>query len=193
MKETKTKDILFYSSVVIGLLQPAVTHAGGGEMIQFGVMDWVWKIVNFAILVFLLVKFVKKPLQNYLEQRRETLQKTFNEAKEAKEMAQKALKEVEDRLVVKDKEIADILETAKESGEREKARLIEEGERMKQRILEQAKINIDYEVRKAKEAIQNEAAEAALMRAEQMIKEGITETDQERLFRESLKLLEGKN
>lgn len=175
------------------LLLPANVFAGGGEMIQMGLMDWVWKIVNFAILVFLLLKFVKKPLQNYLQQRKETIEKTLKEAREAKELAQRALAEVEERLVLKDKEIAAILESAKDSGEREKARLFEEGERMKTRILDQARMNIDYELRKAKEAIQVEAAESALARAEQMIKEEITEKDQERLFKESLKLLEAKN
>lgn len=167
--------------------------AGGGEQHGNTLMDWVWKIVNFGLLVFLLVKFVKKPLQDFLQQRKETIEKTLKEAKEAKELAQKALSEVEQKLATKDKEIAAIVEGAKESGEIERARLIEEAEKMKIRIMEQAKMNIDYEVRKAKEAIQNEAAHAALVRAEEMIRDGITEKDQERLFQESLKLLEGKN
>jgi len=167
--------------------------AGGGEEHVHTLMDWVWKIVNFGLLVFILVKFVKKPLQDFLQQRKETIEKTLKEAKEAKELAQKALAEVEQKLASKDKEIASIVDGAKEAGEIERTRLIEEAEKMKVRIIEQAKMNIDYELRKAKEAIQNEAAEAALIRAEEMIKENITDKDQERLFQESLKLLEGKN
>ncbi len=171
----------------------ATVYAGGGEMVHMGFMDWVWKVINFAILVFLLVKFVKKPLQDYLQQRKETVEKTLKEAKEAKELAQKALTDVEERLALKDKEIAEIIESARESGEREKARLIQEADNMRLRIIDQAKINIDYELRKAKEVLQQEAAEAALQRAEQLIKEEITEVDQDRLFKESLKLLEAKN
>ncbi len=180
---------------LVGLLlaAPFTAHAAGGGEHGNSLLDWVWKLINFGILVFLLVKFVKKPLQDYLQQRKETIEKTLKEAREAKEMAQKALADVEERLVLKDKEIAAIIESAQDSGQREKARLIEEGEKMKLRILEQARMNIDYELRKAKEALHAEAAEAALSRAEQRIKEEITEKDQDRLFRESLKLLEGKN
>ncbi|MCX8070198.1 MAG: F0F1 ATP synthase subunit B [Thermodesulfovibrionales bacterium] len=189
------KSISFISVLFLQLLflMSTPVFAGGGGEHGTSLMDWVWKIVNFGLLVFLLVKFVKKPLQDFLQQRKDTIEKTLKEAKEAKELAQKALAEVEQKLASKDKELAAIVEGAKESGELERARLIEDAEKMKVRIIEQAKMNIDYEVRKAKEAIQNEAAEAALIRAEEMIREGITEKDQERLFQESLKLLEGKN
>lgn len=184
---------IFLSGSLVLFFATSSFAAGGGGEHGFTLMDWFWKFLNFAILVFLLVKFVKKPLQDYLQQRKENIEKTLKEAKEAKELAQKALTEVEERLVLKDKEIASILEAAKESGEREKARLIEEGEKMRVKIIEQAKINIDYEVRKAKEVIQTEAAEAAMSKAEDMIKSNITDKDQDRLFQESLKLLEGKN
>ncbi|MCX8026296.1 MAG: F0F1 ATP synthase subunit B [Thermodesulfovibrionales bacterium] len=193
MKNYLLKSSLSVSVFLLALCFSTPSFAAGGGEHGFTLMDWFWKFLNFGILVFLLVKFVKKPIQDYLQQRKENIEKTLNEAKEAKELAQKALTEVEERLVLKDKEIASILEAAKEGGEKEKARLIEEGERMRVKILEQAKINIDYEVRKAKEAIQTEAAEAAMARAEELIKENITEKDQDRLFQESLKLLEGKN
>jgi F-type H+-transporting ATPase subunit b len=190
-KRVTFKKSSLFCGVFLAIASPV--YAGGGEMVHMGLMDWVWKVVNFAILVFLLVKFVKRPLQDYLQQRKETVEKTLMEAKEAKELAQKALTEVEERLALKDKEVAEIIESARESGEREKARLIQEADNMRVRIIDQAKINIDYELRKAKEALQHEAAEAALQRAEQLIKEEITEQDQDRLFRESLRLLEAKN
>jgi F-type H+-transporting ATPase subunit b len=156
-------------------------------------MDWVWRILNFAILIFILVKFLNKPLKDYLRQRKELIQKSIKEAQEAKEIAMKALAEVEERLKVKDKEIEEIILSAKGSGERERQRLIEEGEKLKVKILEQAKTNIDYELKKAKEAIQSEAADAAIQLAEEKIKAKLTKDDQERLLKESLKLLEGRN
>lgn len=156
-------------------------------------MDWVWRIVNFAILVIILVKFLNKPLRDYLRQRKELIEKSIKEAQEAKELAQRALREVEERLKLKDKEVEEILNSARNSGERERDRLIEEGERLKDKILEQAKINIDFEVKRAKQAIKAEAADAALKLAEEKIKSKITKEDQERLLKESLKLIEGRN
>lgn len=175
-------------------LSPVVVFAAGaGGKGGGSFMDWFWRILNFAILIFILVKFLNKPLKDYLRQRKELIEKSIKEAQEAKEIAMKALAEVEERLKIKDKEIEEIILSAKGSGEREKQRLIEEGEKLKVKILEQAKTNIDYELKKAKEAIQSEAADAAIQLAEEKIKAKLTKDDQERLLKESLKLLEGRN
>ncbi len=171
----------------------AIAAGGGGEHAETSPMEWVWKIVNFAILVFVLVKFAGKPLKGYLQQRQELIEKSIKDSQEAKELARKALSEVEQRLKLKDKEVAEIIASAKESGEREKVRLVEEGEKMKEKILAQAKTNIDFEVKRAKEVIQAEAVDAAMQLAEEKIKNKLTEKDQEKLLQESLKLIEGRN
>jgi len=119
--------------------------------------------------------------------------KSIQESREAKEMAARALAEVEERLKLKDKEVADIIAAAVEAGEREKARLIEDGEKMQLRIVEQAKANIDLEVKKAKQAIQTEAFETSLRIAEEKIKSRMTSKERERLLKESIKMIEGKN
>jgi F-type H+-transporting ATPase subunit b len=160
-----------------------------GLEVEYGFKYWLWKIVNFAILALILVVFLAKPLKKYLQQRRELIEKSIREAQEAKELARKALAEVEERLKLKDKEMEDIITSARSSGEREKERLIEEGERLKVKILKQAKTNIDYEVKRAKEAIKAEAVEAAMEIAEEKIKKRLTKDDQEKLLQESLKLL----
>jgi F-type H+-transporting ATPase subunit b len=135
------------------------------------------------------VKFIAKPLKGYLQQRKELIEKSIKESQEAKELAKKALAEVEERLRLKDKEIEEIVSSARSSGEREKERLIQEGEKLRVKIIEQAKTNIDFEVKRAKDAIKAEAVEAAMQLAEEKIKSKLTKEDQERLLRESLNLL----
>ncbi|MBI4685234.1 MAG: F0F1 ATP synthase subunit B [Nitrospirae bacterium] len=177
------------------LLSAAIAFASGGEEGGAGAIfkDYLWKIINFGILFFILYKYGKKPLQSFLRQRTELIEKGLKEAKEAKELAQKALAEVEERLKAKDKEVEDIISSARESGEKEKARLVEEGNRMKEKILEQAKVNIDYEVKKAKEAVKEEAVEIAMELAEKKLKEKLTKEEQLKLLEESLVKIEGKN
>jgi len=171
---------------------PVFAAEGGGEH-GGSAMEWVWRLVNFGILVFVLVKFTGKPMKDYFQQRKALIEKSIQEAREAKELAAKALAEVEERLKLKDKEIETIKAASVSSGEREKIRLIEEGERLRTQILQQAKSNIDYEVKKAKDIIKAEAVEAAMQLAEEKIKSKMTKEDQDRLLQESLKLLEGKN
>ena len=118
--------------------------------------------------------------------------KTLQEAKEAKEAAQKALREVEGRLKAKDAEIEAIIAAAKRSGEQERDQIIEDSARLKAQIVEQAKTNIDFEVKHAKEVIKAEAVEIAMELAEKKIKEKITKDDQEKLLQDSLVRIGGK-
>ena len=172
---------------------PTLTFAAEEGEHGASVMSWVWKIVNFAILVFALVYFLAKPIKEHLRLRRELIEKSIKEGQEAKALAAKALAEVQERLKLKDNEVAAIISSAVESGEREKARLIEECEKLKVKIIEQAKTNIDFEVKKAKEAIQAEAVDASIKLAEEKIKARMTPQEQERLLKESISLIEGKN
>jgi len=177
------------------LLFTSLAFASGGEEGSAGAIakDYLWKIINFGILFFVLYKYGKKPLQDFLKKRTELIEKSLKEAKEAKELAQKALAEVEERLKGKDREIDEIISSARESGEKEKARLIEEGSRMKEKILEQARTNIAYELKKAKETIKEEAAAVAIELAEKKLKEKLTEEAQFKLLEESLAKIESRN
>jgi F-type H+-transporting ATPase subunit b len=191
----KTKIILVCSILAILLIPVFVfaAEAEHGDAHGTSIMSWVWKLLNFGILVGVLSYFLAKPIKEHLKQRRDLIEKSIKESQEAKSLAAKALAEVEERLKLKDREIADIISSAIESGQREKARLIEEGEKLKVKIVEQAKTNIEFEVKKAKQVIQAEAVEASIKLAEDKIKSRMTPQEQERLLKESIKLIEGKN
>lgn len=174
-------------------LSVAFGSSGGEEGAQVSIWkDYMWKIINFGILVFILVKFVKKPFQSLLRQRTEMIEKTLKEARDAKELAQKALQEVEDRFKTKDKEIEEILSASKRAGEVERERILEESNRLKERIFEQVKVNMEYELKHAKEAIKAEAVDLAMELAEKKLKEKLTKDEQERLLEESLTKIGGK-
>ena len=172
------------------------SEGGGEEAASLGeiLKGYIWPIINFLILVYVLVFFIKKmDLKGFFKKRTELIEQSLREAREAKELAQKALAEVEERLKTKDSEIEQIIASARQSGEKEKARLVEEGDKLKARILEQAKTNIDYEVKRAKEAIKEEAVEIAMELAEKKLKEKLSKDEQLKLLEESLAKIEGKN
>jgi F-type H+-transporting ATPase subunit b len=172
----------------------AFANEGGSEESASIFKAYLWPVINFLILVVVMAYVLKKmDIRGFFKKRTELIEQTLREAREAKELAQKALSEVEERLKVKDTEIAKIIAGAKQSGENEKARLIEEGDKLKTRILEQAKTNIDYEVKKAKESIKEEAVEIAMELAEKKLKEKLSKDEQLKLLEESLAKIEGKN
>jgi len=152
--------------------------------------DWFWPVINFAILVVILVKFLAKPAKEFFKKRTEMIEKSIKDAEAAKELAEKALSEINERFKGVDREINEILDAAKKAGEKEKEAIIAEGERLREKIIEQARHNIEFELQKAKEEIKSEAALMALELAEKQIKERLGKKEQEALIDEYIKKLE---
>ncbi len=190
-----TLNTLLLAAYCIVLTASFAMASGGGEEAPKSLLaTYTPAILNFLVLVALLVFLMKMmDIKGFFRKRTELIEQSLKEAREAKELAQKALAQVEERLKIKDKEMEEILSAAKDSGEREKTRLVEEGDRLKDRILEQTKNNIDFEVKMAKEAIKQEAVAIAMELAEKKLKERLTKEEQIKLLEESLLKIEGKN
>jgi F-type H+-transporting ATPase subunit b len=193
---TKSKHARIFSLCLFATVFMAATAFGiGGEGEAKHVPLWkefLWPVVNFSILVVILIKFVKKPFQDFLKERTDLIRKTLDEARQAKELAQKALQEVEGRLKTKDKEIEQIVSVSQRTGEIERDELIKEGDKLREKILEQARINIEFELKSAKEAIKAEAVELAMELAEKKIKDTVNKEAQEKLLEESLTKIGGR-
>jgi F-type H+-transporting ATPase subunit b len=196
IKSNKLRTVFYLSLCTFHILffSAAALAAEGGEAQESLFKEYLWPVINFLVLLALLIYgFKKADIKGYFKKRTELIEQTLNEARQAKELAQKALAEVEERLKVKDKEIEEIVASAKYSGEREKARLAEEGERMKEKIMEQARTNIEFELKRAKETIKEEAVEIAMELAEKKLKGKMTKEEQMKLLEESVAKIEGKN
>jgi len=191
----KIIQILAFALFNLAIVSFVFASSGGGEGAEHAApwwKDYIWKIINFLLLFILLFKFAKKPMQNFFQKRTELIEKTLNEAKEAKAASLKALQEVETRLKAKDTEIEAILAASRKSGEQERDSIIVESDRLKAKIMEQAKTNIEYELKQAKEAIKAEAVELAMELAEKKLKEKLTKEEQEKLLEDSLTKIGGK-
>jgi F-type H+-transporting ATPase subunit b len=193
ISKLKSKIFFVLSTVYCSLFTASSAFAEGAEHAPSW-KAWVWPVINFAVLVALLVYMLKKfDIKAALKKRTELIEKSLKEAEEAKQLAQKALDEVRGRLKNTDKEMTEIIEATRKSGEKEKAALIAEGEKLKNIILQQAKTNIEFELQKARRAIKSEAALAALELAEKQIKEQLGKKEQLTLIDEYIKKIEVKN
>ena len=175
----------------IVLASAAFASSGGGH--ESELKDWIWPVINFSILAFILFYFGRKPVKEFFKNRTEMIEKSLKDASEAKELARKTLNEVQARFKNTDREMEDILNAARKSGEKEKEAIIAEGETLKVKIIEQAKANIDFELQKAKEQIKSDASLLALELAETQIKEKLGKKEQETLIDDYINKLEGKN
>ena len=167
---------------VLGLAAAAYAAEGGGTEVT--TMDWVWRIVNFAIILGVLIYFLKKPVQTMLRKRIEDIETALAEAKRAREEALKRLAEVEARLKDKDAEVQSLVKLAEENGRKEREQIIADSAKAGESILASAKENIDAELLKAKDALRREAALLAVEMAEKIVKENIKKEDQNRIVEE---------
>ena len=155
------------------------SHSGGSDM--------MWRIVNFAILaiaLFLTIRYLK--VKDFFADRKKSIMAGLEEAKKAKEDAEKKAKEFELKFSSLDKRLEEIYQEIRKEGEIEKKRIIEEAIKMAGRIQEQAKLAAEQEIKKAKEEIKGEIAKVAVEMAEEILRNEMTAADHERLIKEYL-------
>lgn len=187
MKNVKISIILLFI-FFLQIFVSAAIASGGEEGDGVRWTDWLWRIINFGILIVLLYILMRKfRIKDVLTKRSEDIAKAISDAEEAKETARKAFEAIQDRLRKKDKEVEDILNTARIDGEKEKVFLIQEGERMGEGLIRQARENIDQEVRKARASLREEAVNLSIELAEGKIKENLRKEDDEIIIKEYIK------
>ncbi|OCC15788.1 ATP synthase F0 sector subunit b [Dissulfuribacter thermophilus] len=174
-------------------------HAEGGAhgehhgLTHQQIMNFIWHTLNFALLVVILVKFLKAPIANALKSRTEDIEKAFAELEEKKKEAERKYAEYEKKLSTMDKEAERILSSFIQQGEAEKQKIIEQARQSAERIKAQAELYVQQELQKARHELQREVAEIAVKMAEDIIRKNLNEQDHHRLISEYLEKVVTKN
>ena len=165
--------------VVFLLVSPAMASEAGRHGIQW--KNYIYKIINFAILIFLLIKFLRNPLREFLEKRHNEVKEELQRARDLSAAAEKTYQEAQERLANMDKEVQAIREQMLQEVEREKTRLLQEAERKAEIMRTQAEQELKEEMEQMKKKLREEISLKALTLAEKMIQKNITEDDQKKL------------
>ncbi len=176
--------------MAVAAVSYAAEHGGGhGEQVLFThekLMDLLYRVLNFAVLVLLLVKFLKKPVANGLASRRRTIQDEFEDLESRKAEAEAKYKEYEARISRLDEEVEKIIAAAVSQGEAEKAKIIADAERAAEDIKRQAESAVANEIAQVRQRLRAEIAEEVTRAAEKMISDSLTADDQQRLVEDYL-------
>ena len=143
--------------------------------------DLAWRILNFLIIAFIIVKFGKAPIRNLLNDRSAEIDSEIKKAElsqaEAKKEYQGIIAEVSQ---VEDK-IREIQEIILAQADSHKRRIVQEAKQMADRMLEHAKASVEFEMRKARQELHEELVDMAIQMAEEKIRKKITKKDQAHL------------
>ncbi len=140
-----------------------------------------WPIANFIIFVGVIYYFGNGPMKDYLAGRRATIRKDLVDAAELKASATAQLATIEQKLQALPGEIDALRKRGAAEIAAEEQRIAAAAAADRDRLLEQTRREIDLQVRLAKRAILEHAADLSVQLATDRIKKETTPADQERL------------
>ena len=157
------------------------------EKTYFGIPGWILKLANMILFIGVLVWFAGGPVKKAFADRSAAIRAAAEEARERRVKADRMASDIQARLTAIENEVRAIHERAQVEGERQKRELVTAAEAESQKILSNARTEVENRLKHARAELTAYAGQLASERAEQILREKITEADQKKLFTESLR------
>jgi F-type H+-transporting ATPase subunit b len=151
------------------------------------------KLLNFAVVLGILLKFAGKPVKDYLQNRHNAVKEKVDEADRLLREAEGLRKTYEAKLAKLDSEMEAFRRTAIQEAEQEKSRIVAEALALADRIRQQAQLAYDQEMKDAMTAVQAQIARRTLQTAEAAVRQIFKEEDHNKMVDEFIEKLRGQN
>jgi F-type H+-transporting ATPase subunit b len=146
----------------------------------------IWTLVSFAITLWVLKRYAFGPIQKLIDDRRERIRQSVEEADRAREEARSLLEEHRALIGQARSEAESILSEARKIADGQRERMRAETEEERQRRLEETNRQIDQATQQALGEIRREVANLSLLAAEKITRKTLTGADQRRLIDDAL-------
>jgi F-type H+-transporting ATPase subunit b len=179
-------------ALLIFMVLPGIAaETSEGSGFERHTWDLAWRLINFAILAFVIYKYGKPPLMKFLAGKREEQAALFEDLeKQASDLNEKE-EEQTTILVQIDERIQKIKEYYHQVGLEEKEKIIAEADLVKGQLRESAQDKAMAELEEAKKSFRREVVEQAVGLAETRIRGNLDLQDQEDLIQRYLDQLTG--
>ena len=135
--------------------------------------DLMMRWVNFIILAALIIKYARRPIANFLSERKDDVAKAIDKLESQKQDAKDKLLVYKKQLTASENQLAQIKEKIIAEGETRKAQLIADAQTDSRIMMETAQLRIDHMIRETHGHIRSElidtASEIALTKLSAMI------------------------
>lgn len=153
----------------------------------------VWKFINLAIFVLVMVYLLKKPLSSAFKAKREAIRADLIRAEEEKQAALARLTAAEAKLVSLENEKAEIIQRAKSEVEAEKIRLAKEAEAEVEKLRQQAEAELARARQLVTADLRRFSAEESVRLAEEKLRSKINTENDARLVKTGIAAIGGVN
>jgi F-type H+-transporting ATPase subunit b len=167
-------------SSVTSLLLPLTAQASeeeGGSNFLIPNATFVVELLAFAVIAFILGKFVIPPINHAMTKRQDAIRKQFNDLEEAKSGAQQAEEDFRSQMADARHEAARIREEAREQGAAIVAEMREQAQGEASRIIEHAHAQIAAERQQAVATLRAEVGALATTLAGRIVGESLEDDE----------------
>jgi len=147
----------------------------------------VWTAVTFLTLVFILTKFVWKPILHGINNREDKIREDLARAEKSQMEAEKTRQKYETQLAEAQRTIQDMITQARQEGEKARAELLASAKSESEKIVEKGRRDLEGETDKLRVKLRTEVAELSLSVAEKILNRSVDKKMQEDIFQDSLK------
>jgi len=189
---TRKRSLVIAAIFMIAFCGMVMASSGGHESHESHVAHaektWVstdtYRVMNFLVLVVALFLLLKKPASQALNSRISEIKDELETLESEKSAAEKKLAEYNQKFSDLENEAKQLLDDYIKQGESAKKRIIDEAKQTAEKMQAQAKKNIEQEFNLANKELKEEIMDKAIALAENIIKNNITNEDQDRLIGE---------
>ena len=153
------------------------------------IYDLILRWINFGIIVFLLVKYAKTPLMNFLRGQKEKLAREIKRLENKQQGISANIEETLKTIDESEVRFAELKERVVRQGEKKKEAIIQTAQKQSKMMLEDAKRRIDTYFIQAKNKFRAEMIDRAIDLAIERIPKEITAEDNEKLTIEYITLV----
>lgn len=184
--------IIFFALVAMALPYVYSPDAFAQEGVTSGRGLWnnFMLLVNFGILVFIFIKYARKPLANLLRSARDKIKTELDTLSGRFEEVNSARNTEADKLKGIDQRVEEIQKGFLEMGMREKEQITEQGKTAAEKMIEGAKAYSGYRMTMARKTLSDEMVDIAISAAEEGLRKGVTEEDNDKLISQFIRHLE---
>lgn len=152
--------------------------------------DFQGTLVNFGALILLFAWVIRKKGNPALAERRKQVEAELEEAQRLRAEAEKRHMETATRLERLDQEMLEIRAEMIKAGEAERDRIVAQAEEKAARMRKDTNFLIEQQIKQLRKDLTKEAANAAVLAAQDLLQASTTDSDQDRLAEAYLERLD---
>ena len=168
----------------------AVEHTPSVFNLDLGTSTWT--LVIFLVLMAVLAKWAFPPILGYAQAREERIQRSLDDAREARDEAQRALESQRRELAEAREESQGIIAQGRQDAEKVRQELLNKAKAEQQEVVDRAKQEIEREREQALESLRREAVELSIAAASHLLTKKMDADEDRRVVREFLDRADAK-